>query len=139
MSDFRMLDFNKVFIAGRLTRDPELRYLPNGTPVVKVGVAISRKYTKKNGEKCEETCFVTVEAWRGQAEFIAKYFVKGRPIFIEGSLKSRSFEQDGKRRSVIEIDARHVQFMDWDKGTDSGNTGQQADDKHEYQDDDVQF
>ncbi len=114
MSKFQMFDLNKVFLAGRLTRDPELRYTPDGTAVAKLGVAVSRQYKTRDGEKREEACFVNVDTWDKQAEFVSKYFEKGRPIFIEGRLRSRSWETDsGERRSVVEVRADRIQFMDW--------------------------
>ena len=114
MSQFRMFDINKVFLAGRLTRDPELRYTPDGTPVANLGLAVSRQYTTSSGDKREETCFVNVEVWRKQAEAISKYSGKGRPIYVEGRLRSRSWEADGgQRRSVVEVRADRIQFMDW--------------------------
>jgi len=114
MGKFFMFDLNKVFLAGRLTRDPELRYTPEGTPVAKLGLAVSRQYTTRTGEKREETLFVNVDTWDKQAEFVAKYFEKGRPIFIEGRLRSRSWEAEGgQKRSVVEVRAERVQFMDW--------------------------
>lgn len=151
MSDFRMFDLNKVFLCGRLTRDPELRYLPSGTPVVKIGLAVSRKYTKASGEKGEETCFVNVEAWRKTAEFVDKYSVKGRPMFVEGRLKSRSWETDGgQKRSVVEVTADRIEFMDWveqtggsspsaSKPAASQDSPEEQDSPDEYMDDDVPF
>jgi len=114
MSQFRMFDINKVFLAGRLTRDPELRYTPDGTAVANLGLAVSRQYTTSSGEKREDTLFVNVEVWRKQAEAISKYSGKGRPLYVEGRLRSRSWETDsGQRRSVVEVRADRVQFMDW--------------------------
>ena len=152
MSDFRMLDLNKVFMCGRLTRDPELRYLPNGTAVVKVCLAVSKKYTKSSGEKGEETLFINVEAWSKQAEFVNQYFAKGRPMFVEGRLKSRSWEtDDGQKRSIVEIRADRIQFMDWveqkddspgetEKPDEATPTDQQHDVEHDgVEDDDVPF
>ena len=82
-----MANFNKVILAGNLTRDPELRYTPKGTAVVKLGMAINRTWKSETGENKEEVTFVDVEAWDRQAEVIAQYMRKGRPILVEGRLK----------------------------------------------------
>jgi len=114
MSKFQMFDLNKVFLAGRLTRDPELRYTSDGIAVAKLGLAVSRQYKTRTGEKREETLFVNVDTWDKQAEFVSKYFEKGRPIFVEGRLRSRTWESEGgQRRSVVEVRADRIQFMDW--------------------------
>ena len=128
MSQFRMFDINKVFLAGRLTRDPELRYTPDGTAVANLGLAVSRQYTTSSGEKREDTLFVNVEVWRKQAEAISKYSGKGRPLYVEGRLRSRSWETDsGQRRSVGEVRADRVQFMDWvDRDEPAGGAAQDA-------------
>ncbi len=145
MSDFRMFDLNKVFLCGRLTRDPELRYLPDGTPVVNIGLAVSRQYKKANGQNSGDACFINVEAWRKQAEFVNKYFAKGRPMFVEGRLRSRSWETEGgQKRSVIEVRAERIQFMDWvDRGENRPAAPPQKpageDSPDEYMDDEVPF
>ncbi len=116
MSDLRMPDLNRVSLVGRLTRDPELRYLPNGTPLCKMGLAVSRRYKTKDGEPKEEVLFIDVTAWRGTAEFCGERLRKGRPIMVEGRLKSDEWEdkETGKRRSKIEVQADRVQQLDWD-------------------------
>lgn len=108
-----MASLNKVFLIGNLTKDPELRYTPNGIGVVNLRVAVNRKFRDRtSGELKEETCFVTVTAWDKQAEACNQYLTKGSPIFIEGTLQSRSWEaNDGQKRSTIEIRAERVQFL----------------------------
>lgn len=107
-----MANFNRVFLMGNLTRDPELRYLTNGTAVAKLGMAINRKYRTQNGEMKEDVCFVTVVVWAKQAENSSQYLSKGSPVFIEGSLQTRSWEtEDGQKRSVMEVRADRVQFL----------------------------
>ena len=107
-----MANLNKVFLIGNLTRDPELRYIPSGAAVADIGIAVNRSFTKKNGEKSEETLFVKVVVWGKQAESSAKYLSKGRPVFIEGRLQSRSWEdKDGQKRSTMEVVAERVQFL----------------------------
>jgi len=114
MATFSMIDVNKVLLAGRLTRDPELRYTSSGTAVTTLPVAVSRRYTSKTGEKREETCYINVVAWQKTAEFCAEYLSKGRAVFVEGRLQSRSWEtESGQKRSVIEVVAQRVQFLEW--------------------------
>lgn len=103
---------NKVFLIGRLTRDPELRYTPSGTAVATFGLAVNREYLTK-GEKKEDTCFLTLVVWGKQAEICAEYLKKGNLIFVEGSLQYRSWETDDKeKRSVIEVRAERIQFLE---------------------------
>lgn len=107
-----MATLNKVFLIGNLTRDPELRYTPNGTAVVNLRVAVNHRFRDRSGEQKEETCFVTVIVWDKQAELCNQYLQKGRSVFVEGRLQSRSWEdQNGKTRSVIEVRADRVQFL----------------------------
>jgi single-strand DNA-binding protein len=108
-----MASLNKVFLIGNLTKDPELRYTPNGVGVVNLRVAVNRKFRDRaSGELKEETCFITVTAWDKQAEACKQHLFKGSPIFIEGTLQSRSWESsDGQKRNVIEIRAERVQFL----------------------------
>lgn len=114
MARLAMIDVNKVLLAGRLTRDPELRYTSSGIAVATLPLAVSRKYTSKTGEKKEETCFINVVVWQKQAEFCAEYLGKGRPVFVEGRLLHRSWEtESGQKRSMIEVRARRVQILEW--------------------------
>lgn len=107
-----MANLNKVFLMGNLTRDPELRYIPSGTAVADFSIAINRFFKNKEGTKTEDTCFVRVVVWANQAESCAKYLSKGRPVFIEGRLQSRSWEdKDGQKRSTMEVVAERVQFL----------------------------
>jgi single-strand DNA-binding protein len=107
-----MANFNKVFLIGNLTKDPELRYTPQGTAVVNLRLAVNRKFRDKNQELKEDTCFVTAVVWNKQAETCNQYLHKGSPVFIEGRLQSRSWEDNaGQKRSVIEVRAERVQFL----------------------------
>ena len=124
MSDFRMPDVNKVFLAGRLTRDPELRYIPSGMAVCKLGLAVSRFYKSKDGEKREETLFINVTTWGKTAEFANEYLRKGRPVLVEGQLRSNEFEdKSGQKRTVIEVNAERVQQLDWGDRSGGGDHG----------------
>jgi len=104
-------NLNKVFLMGNLTRDPELRYTPSGTPVCEFGMAINRTYTTQGGEKREETCFVDVTMWGRRGVVISEYFTKGRPIFIEGRLKYDSWETADGRRSRLTVVAENFEFL----------------------------
>lgn len=107
-----MANFNKVLLIGNLTKDPELRYTPQGTAVLNLRLAINRKFRDKNQELKEETCFVTAVVWNKQAETCNQYLHKGSPVFIEGRLQSRSWEDNsGSKRSVIEVRVERVQFL----------------------------
>ena len=107
-----MANFNKVFLIGNLTKDPELRYTPQGTAVVNLRLAVNRRYRDRNQELKEEVCFVTVVAWDKQAETCNQYLRKGQPVFVEGRLQSRSWEDNsGQKRNVIEVRAERVQFL----------------------------
>ncbi|MFC1576360.1 single-stranded DNA-binding protein [Candidatus Omnitrophota bacterium] len=103
---------NKVLLIGNITRDPELRYVPSGTAVSTFDLAINRVYTTPSGEKKEETSFVRVVVWGRRAEVCAEYLAKGSPVFVEGRLRSRSWEtKDGQKRNTIEVVAANVQFL----------------------------
>ena len=107
-----MANLNKVFLIGNLTRDPELRYTPQGTAVVNLRLATNRRFKDKTGQQKEETCFITVVVWSRQAETCNQYLRKGRPVFVEGRLQSRSFDDStGQKRYVIEVRAERVQFL----------------------------
>ncbi|MFZ5801345.1 MAG: single-stranded DNA-binding protein [Candidatus Omnitrophota bacterium] len=107
-----MASLNKVFLIGNLTRDPELRYTPSGTAVVTLRLAVNRRYRDKTGENKEEVCFLSVTAWDKQAEVCNQYLSKGRPVFVEGRLQSRSWENnEGQKRSVLEVRAERIQFL----------------------------
>jgi len=107
-----MASYNKVLLMGNLTKDPELRYTPQGTAVVNLRLAVNRKYRNKDQELKEEVCFITAVVWNKQAETCNQYLHKGSSVFVEGRLQSRSWEDNaGAKRSVIEVRAERVQFM----------------------------
>ena len=102
-----MVSFNKVIIAGNLTRDPELRFTNGGVPVCSFGMAVNRVRSKT-----EEVDFFDVSAWRELGETIANYKKKGDPILVEGRLQYRTWEaQDGSKRSKVDVVADNVQFL----------------------------
>jgi len=107
-----MANLNKVLLMGNLTKDPELRYTPQGTAVANLRMAINRRYRDRNQEQKEEVCFITAVVWDKQAEVCNQYLHKGSPVFIEGRLQSRSWEDNaGQKRNVIEVRAERVQFL----------------------------
>jgi single-strand DNA-binding protein len=106
------VNINKVFLGGRLTRNPELRYTPGGTGVAAFGIAVNRKWKAKDGSAQEEVTFLDCEAWGKTAEIITEHFTKGRPIFIEGRLKLDSWEsKQGEKRSKVKVVADSFQFV----------------------------
>jgi len=114
MAKLVMIDLNRVLLAGRLTRDPELRYTSSGTAVATLPLAVNRRYKSRDGEKKEDTCFINVVVWEKTAERCAEYLAKGRAVFVEGRLQSRSWEtESGQKRSTIEVRAVQVQFLEW--------------------------
>ena len=109
---------NKIFLMGRLTRDPELRTTQSGTAVASFSLAVDRDY-KRDGEK--ETDFIDVVAWRSTAEFVSKYFTKGRMAVVEGRLQIRDWtDKEGNKRRSAEVIADNVYFGD-SKPKDSGD------------------
>jgi len=107
-----MANFNKILLMGNLTRDPQLSYTPNQTPVVDFGLATNRKWTGQDGSQREETCFVDCRAFGRQAENINKYLSKGRLVFVEGTLTFDTWTaQDGTKRSRHRVTVQNVQFM----------------------------
>ncbi|EKD28670.1 MAG: hypothetical protein ACD_79C00249G0007 [uncultured bacterium] len=107
-----MVNLNKVFVAGNLTRDPEVRYTPNGQAVGGIDLAINNFYLAKNGEKKTETVYVHVVVWGKQAETAKTYLKKGASILVEGRLQLDSWEtKDGEKRSRLKIVALRIQFL----------------------------
>jgi single-strand DNA-binding protein len=103
--------YNRIVLIGRLTRDPELRYLPSGAPVAGFTLAVDRPFKSQAGER--ETDFVTITTWRKLAEQASRYLDKGRLVAVEGRLQIRSYEtQDGQRRRVAEVVADGIRFLD---------------------------
>ncbi len=107
-----MASMNKVFLAGNLTRDPEVRYTPTGSAVADLNMAINRVYTSGSGEQKEETCFVAVVVWGKQAENCGEYLSKGSPILVEGALQFDQWQtESGEKRSRLRVKAERVQFL----------------------------
>ncbi len=103
--------FNKVILMGNLTRDPELRTTPNGANVCSFSLAINRSWKDANGQTQEAVDFIDCTAWGKAGEIIAQYTQKGRPLLITGRLQSRSWEQDGQKRSKVEVNVEDFNFI----------------------------
>ena len=105
--------FNKVILVGNLTADPELKQTQTGISVTSFTVAVSRPFSKNAAEGQQQADFINVVAWRNTAEFVTKYFTKGRSILICGRLQTRSWtDQNGQKRYVTEVVADEAQFVD---------------------------
>lgn len=103
--------FNQVVLMGNLTRDPELRTTPNGQSVCSFSLALNRSWKGADGTQQEATDYVDVTAWGPMGENVAKFVTKGRPVLVSGRLQSRSWEQDGQKRSKVEVVAQDVTFL----------------------------
>ncbi|WP_018923273.1 single-stranded DNA-binding protein [Salsuginibacillus kocurii] len=111
---------NRVVLVGRLTRDPELRYTPNGVAVCNFGIAVNRTFTNQHGER--EADFFNCVVWRKQAENVANYLKKGSQAGIDGRLQSRSYENnEGRRVTVVEVVGDSVQFLEPRGGSGTAN------------------
>lgn len=120
-----MASFNKVILAGNLTRDPELRYTPKGTAVARITLAVNRNYTGEDGQKKEEVSFVDVDVWGRQAEVIGQYMKKGRPLLVEGRLKQDTWEDKNtkQKQSKLKVVLESFSFIDSNRG-DGGATSE---------------
>ena len=108
-----MASYNKVLLMGNITRDLQLKHTAGNQAVVEIGLAVNRRYRTKDGQDREETTFVDCECWGPRAEVIAKYFSKGKPIFIEGRLKLDTWEdKDGQKRSKMRVVVDDFQFVE---------------------------
>ena len=115
--------FNQVILMGNLTRDPELKAIPSGQSVVSFSLALNRSYKDQSGEWKEATDYVDVTAWGPLAERVAQYCQKGKQVLVNGRIQSRSWEQDGQKRSKVEVLAQDVTFLG---GKDGGGGSSQT-------------
>lgn len=116
---------NRIILIGRLTRDPELRYVPSGQPVSSFTLAVDRPFVDKQGER--GTDFIDIVAWRRLAEQVTQHLSKGRLVAVEGRLQIRSYEtQDGQKRKVAEVVADGVRFLDRKAAGAAGAAGAAA-------------
>ncbi len=120
-----MANFNKVILAGNLTRDPELRYTPSGVAIAKFGLAINRTWKSETGEQREETTFVDIDAFGRQAEVVAQYVKKGRPLLVEGRLRLDQWEDKNthQKQSKLKVVLESFSFLDSGR-TEAGAPGE---------------
>ena len=120
-----MPSFNRVILAGNLTRDPELRYTPKGMAVANIGLAVNRSWKSETGEMKEEVSYIDVEAWGRQAEVIAQYMRKGRPLLIEGRLKQDTWEDKNthQKQSKLKVVLEGFTFIDSNRPEGGGAPG----------------
>lgn len=116
---------NQVIIMGNLTRDPDLRQIPSGQSVCSFSLALNRSYKDQSGEWQEATDYIDVVAWGPLGERVSQYLSKGRRVLVQGRLQSRSWEQEGQKRSKVEVLANDVTFLDGrgESGEGGGNDG----------------
>jgi len=120
-----MSGVNKAIILGHLGRDPEMSYLQSGAAVCKLNIATSRKYTNRKDEQVEETEWHRVTVWGKQAEHCNNYLTKGRQVYVEGRLRTSSYDKDGQKHYTTEIVADEVQFIGGAPGGQGGDRSQQ--------------
>lgn len=120
---------NKIFLQGRLAADPELQHTSSGIPVVSFRIAVDRDFKSQDGNR--EADFINIVAWRGAAEFVSRFFAKGRMIIVAGRLQVRSYtDRDGKKRYITEVVADNLYFGDSKRSGGSG--GNAAGDGGDY-------
>ena len=117
-----MASYNRVILVGNLTRDPELRYIPSGTAVTEIGLAVNDRRKTANGEWVDETTFIDVTLWGRTAEVASEYLNKGSSVLIEGRLKLDTWEKDGKKNSKLRVVGERMQMLGG-RGGGSGGGG----------------
>ena len=140
MADLKMPELNSVLIAGNLTKDPVFRNTSNGTPVVNFCIASNRKYRDSNSDWQEDVCYVGVVAWNKLADSCLERLKKGSAVLVDGELQTRAWKaEDGGTRSVLEVKARRIQFLNKAgrmNDADNGN-GRAFEDEGSFHEDDV--
>jgi single-strand DNA-binding protein len=120
-----MANFNRVILAGNLTRDPQLSYLPNNTPLCEFGMAINSKWRGQDGEMRDDTCFVDLRIYGRQAETFNQYMSKGQPVLVEGRLKFDQWEgKDGQKRNRLRVHVDRFEFLGGQGGGQAGGRGE---------------
>ena len=123
-----MARLNQVTLIGYLTADPELKQTPSGTSICSFSIAVNRKMVKEGAPSCD---FINVVAWRERAEFIAKYFRKGKPILIQGELQTRSYtDKQGSKRYATEVVVNESDFVDNKSASDEQKPASSGSDTH---------
>ncbi len=124
MADLKMPEINYVIIAGNLTKDPVFRQTTNNTPVVNFSIASNRKYKDSSNQWQEDVCYVGIVAWNKLAESCRDRLQKGSAVLVDGELQSRNWKSDdGHNRSIVEIKARRIQFLNKKLKVDNSNNG----------------
>ena len=124
-AQLRLVQLNDVRLVGRLTRDPEVRYTPKGQAVARLDLAVNRRYKDGMGEWREDTTFVPITVWREAAERCRERLKKGSPIYVEGRLRSTSWEtKDGQKRSGMEVEAYRLQFLAKTSGDEASGSSE---------------
>lgn len=121
-----MASINLVVLSGNLTRDPEVKFLPNGTAVGNMSLAVNSKWRDKEGKDHDEVCFVSCVAFGAKAEACGKYLAKGSPVLVEGRLKYESWEKDGKKMNALKLLIDKVIFMGSKAPRDDAPAGEQS-------------
>lgn len=135
MADYKMPELNSVVIAGNLTKDPIFRQTTSGTPVVNFSIASNRRFKDKNEEWKEDVCYVGIVAWNRLADSCKDRLKKGNAVLVDGELQSRTFKtEDGMNRTIVEIKARRIQFLN-KRGTGSSLDGDREEDLTSFTDD----
>lgn len=135
MAELKMPEINYVIIAGNLTKDPVCRMTTNNTPVVNFSIASNRKYKDSNNQWQEDVCYIGVVAWNKLAESCRDRLRKGSAVLVDGELQSRTWKNDdGNNRSIVEIKARRIQFLN--KRLRNGENGSEIDEIDVFVDDD---
>lgn len=122
-----MASFNRVILAGNLTRDPQLSYTPSNTAVCEFGMAVNRRSRDRDGNQREEVCFVDVTAYGRQGEVVNQYMSKGKPFLVEGRLRFREWtNKEGQKRTRLDVVLESFSFIDGGGGGGGGYRSQQA-------------
>lgn len=128
MADLKMPEINYVIVAGNLTKDPIFRQTTNNTPVVNFSIASNRKYKDSSNQWQEDVCYVGIVAWNKLAESCRERLKKGSAVLVDGELQSRSWKSDeGHNRSIVEIKARRIQFLNKRARINEGDNGHATD------------
>ena len=118
-----MASYNRVILIGNLTRDPELRYIPNGTAVTEIGLAVNDRRKGPNGDWIEDVQFIDITLWQRTAEVACEYLRKGSPLFVEGRLKLDQWEKDGQKHNKLKVIGERIQFIGAREGGGGGGGG----------------
>ncbi len=140
MAELKMPEINYVIVAGNLTKDPIFRQTTNSTPVVNFSIASNRKYKDSSNQWQEDVCYVGIVAWNKLAESCRDRLKKGSAVLVDGELQSRTWKsEDGHNRSIVEIKARRIQFLNKRGKFNENNNGSSDDTEISYEDDTVDY